>query len=151
MSNLRREYHLLKIEDYQGQRLFHLKFATYTIGRDPNVAIQVDDPNVSRHQALLLRFPSGRDRYAFRVVDGDADGMASRNGTLVNGQVCRSKTLEHGDTIQIGTITSISYLITNWTEEEFRQHVSQEDVAYQPIKCKVVDPRGTLVVSETIL
>lgn len=151
MSNLRKEYHLLQIEDYQGQRLFHLKFATYTIGRDPNVAIQVDDPNVSRHQALLLRFPSGKDGYAFRVVDGDADGTASRNGTLVNGQPCRSKTLEPGDTIQIGTITSISYLIKSWTEEEFQQHFGQEEVSYHPIKCKIVDPKGTLVVSDTIL
>ena len=46
-----------------------------TIGRDPDNMITLDDPKISRHHALLRRYPLGK----MEIVD------LSQNGTFVNG------------------------------------------------------------------
>jgi Protein of unknown function (DUF3662)/FHA domain len=66
-----------------------------TIGRLPECAIALDDPNVSRRHAQIRR----DGPYAV-VVD-----LGSTNGTKVNGVVVREQRLAPGDTITIGTTT----------------------------------------------
>jgi VWFA-related protein len=63
-----------------------------TIGRGPENALILADPLVSRHHARVL-YEDG----AYWVED-----LASRNGTLVNGEETARRPLAAGDTIAIG-------------------------------------------------
>ncbi|MGD0944302.1 MAG: DUF3662 and FHA domain-containing protein [Acidimicrobiales bacterium] len=64
-----------------------------TIGRLPECAIVLDDPNVSRRHAQVRR-----EGDAVFVVD-----LGSTNGTRVNGIVVREHRLVAGDVISVGT------------------------------------------------
>jgi hypothetical protein len=66
-----------------------------TIGRLPECAIALDDPNVSRRHAQIRR-----DGPYVILVD-----LGSTNGTKVNGVAVREHHLVPGDTITIGTTT----------------------------------------------
>lgn len=66
-----------------------------TIGRLPECAIHLDDPNVSRRHAQLRR--QGPE-----VVLVD---LGSTNGTKVNGIQVRERRLMPGDTVTVGTTT----------------------------------------------
>jgi Family of unknown function (DUF6232)/FHA domain len=65
-----------------------------TIGRDSSSDVFVDDPEVSRHHADLVR--RGRDWF---IVDA-----GSSNGTSVNGEKVREMTLRPGDCISLGGV-----------------------------------------------
>ncbi len=64
-----------------------------TIGRLPESAVTINDPNASRRHAELRR--AGNDVF---VVD-----LNSTNGTRVNGAAVRERKLNDGDEIVIGT------------------------------------------------
>ena len=64
-----------------------------TIGRLPECAIVLDDPNVSRRHAQVRR-----EGDAVFVVD-----LGSTNGTRVNGVLVREHRLVPGDMITVGT------------------------------------------------
>jgi hypothetical protein len=66
-----------------------------TIGRLPECAIALDDPNVSRRHAQIRR-----DGPYVVIVD-----LGSTNGMKVNGVIVREHRLEAGDIITIGTTT----------------------------------------------
>jgi FhaA, N-terminal domain/FHA domain len=68
------------------------------IGRLPECAVSLSDPQVSRHHAEVRP-----DRGGYRVVD-----LGSMNGTLVNGTRISEHPLRDGDTIVVGA-TSIRY------------------------------------------
>jgi ABC-type multidrug transport system ATPase subunit/pSer/pThr/pTyr-binding forkhead associated (FHA) protein/ABC-type multidrug transport system permease subunit len=64
-----------------------------TLGRDESNDVVLDDPNVSRFHAEVVRDGDGR----IEVRD-----LTSRNGTRVNGQLTRRAPLETGSDIGIG-------------------------------------------------
>lgn len=66
-----------------------------TIGRLPECAVVLDDPNVSRRHAQLRR-----DGANVVLVD-----LGSTNGTRVNGVTVRQQRLVPGDAITVGTTT----------------------------------------------
>jgi hypothetical protein len=68
------------------------------IGRMPDCAVALSDPQVSRQHAAVRPAEHG-----YQIVD-----LGSTNGTLVNGQVIREHALTDGDVIVIGA-TSIRY------------------------------------------
>jgi hypothetical protein len=68
------------------------------IGRMPECAIPLSDPQVSRRHAEVRRADFG-----FKVVD-----MGSTNGTQVNGVTVREQSLADGDVIVVGS-TSLRY------------------------------------------
>jgi hypothetical protein len=63
-----------------------------TIGRLPDCAVALSDPQVSRHHARLARGPEG-----YRVAD-----LGSTNGTTVNGALVADHLLRDGDVIGVG-------------------------------------------------
>jgi hypothetical protein len=71
---------------------------TAVIGRLPDCAVPLSDPQVSRHHAEVRRGPDG-----FRVVD-----LGSTNGTTVNGTIVGEQMLRDGDEIVVGN-TAIRY------------------------------------------
>jgi hypothetical protein len=68
------------------------------IGRMPDCAVPLSDPQVSRRHAEVRR-----DDFGFRVVD-----LGSTNGTQVNGVTVKEQSLTDGDVIVIGA-TSLRY------------------------------------------
>jgi hypothetical protein len=68
------------------------------IGRTPDCAIALSDPQVSRRHAEVRR-----DDFGFRVVD-----LGSTNGTQVNGVAVKEQSLNDGDVIVVGA-TSLRY------------------------------------------
>jgi len=72
--------------------------ATAVIGRLPDCAVPLSDPQVSRRHAEV-RY----DEHGYHVVD-----LGSMNGTLVNGVAVRDQLLEDGDVIVVGA-TSIRF------------------------------------------
>jgi hypothetical protein len=65
------------------------------IGRLPDCAIALSDPQVSRRHAEIRR-----DERGYRIVD-----LGSTNGVLVNGIQVREQVLGDGDTILVGATT----------------------------------------------
>lgn len=113
MSNLTPFRHILVIEDRKARRIVALEEQTYSIGRESSNDIVIYDRSVSRHHATLLRikeYPDS-DRYAYRIIDGDLQGHKSTNGLTINGRVCESHNLRHGDFILFGSEAKVSYYI----------------------------------------
>jgi DNA-binding winged helix-turn-helix (wHTH) protein len=79
-------------------RMFSLDDASITIGRDPDCAIWIDVPGVSRRHASIRRDgPSG----PFVIED-----LGSTNGTVVAGKRLRAPaTLTDGQSIKVGEAT----------------------------------------------
>ncbi|NJL47500.1 MAG: EAL domain-containing protein [Leptolyngbyaceae cyanobacterium SM2_5_2] len=84
----------LLIWDGKRRQTFPLTGNFYTIGRDIEADIRLFSKGVSRYHASLIWL--NRQYY---IVDGDADGHASTNGLLVNGQAVKESYLELGDII----------------------------------------------------
>ncbi len=68
------------------------------IGRMPDCAVALSDPQISRRHAEVRR-----DDFGFKVVD-----LGSTNGTQVNGVVVKEHVLHDGDVILVGA-TSLRY------------------------------------------
>jgi len=139
MSELERQSirHFLVIEDNQGKRLFPLRAASYSLGRDSRNSIILHSKSISRQHALLLRITlssSESGHYVFRVLDGNLRGKRSTNGLFVNGERCLSHDLRHGDLIEFGTPSvSVHYhTLTNLS-----------DLEYQSL-CEADEPLGLL-------
>jgi pSer/pThr/pTyr-binding forkhead associated (FHA) protein len=76
-------------------RRFPLDDASMTIGRDPDCAIWIDVPGVSRRHAAITRDP--------RTGSFSIDDLGSTNGTFVAGKRVRAPvTLVDGQPLHIG-------------------------------------------------
>jgi hypothetical protein len=139
------EQHILVIDDHECG-VFALDAATYSIGRDANNAIVLNDESVSRRHALLLRMPiPGENRYRYRLIDGNSLGDPSTNGTIVNGTSCQSHELVKGDSIQFGKNSFCTYLIISGEETEMSSYLASAE--FQSIKAGLVDPKATVAVN----
>ncbi|MGF1604567.1 MAG: FHA domain-containing protein [Thermosynechococcaceae cyanobacterium] len=136
------EQHILVIDDHECG-VFALDAATYSIGRDTNNAIVLNDESVSRRHALLLRMPiPGENRYRYRLIDGNSLGDPSTNGTIVNGTSSQSHELVKGDSIQFGKNSFCTYLIISGEESEMSSYLASAE--FQSIKAGLVDPKATI-------
>jgi len=75
----------------------HIEADPVVIGRMPECAVVLSDPNVSRRHAEVLRVNE-----AFMVRD-----LGSTNGTKVNGSPIREQYLATGDNITVGSTTLV--------------------------------------------
>ncbi len=136
------EQHILVIDDHECG-IFALDAATYSVGRDSSNAIVLNDESVSRQHALLLRMPvPGSDRYQYRLIDGNAQGKPSNNGTLVNGKPCKTHELVKGDEIQFGKESFCTYMTIAGAEMELSQYL--ESAEFQSIKAGMTNPKETM-------
>jgi len=79
--------------EWQGE-VISMTGGIITVGRQPENSLALFNPAVSRHHCTLRQTETGE----IELVDHD-----SRNGTFVNGIPVKSRLLEHGDRIRIGT------------------------------------------------
>ncbi len=63
------------------------------IGREPDNAIQLSDPEASKHHAMIHTLPGG----------WEIEDRGSRNGTFVNGKQIQRTALRNNDQLRIGT------------------------------------------------
>ncbi|MGK7877167.1 MAG: FHA domain-containing protein [Xenococcaceae cyanobacterium] len=111
MSNLLQFRHILVIEDPKYKRTVYLQPTTYSVGRHPSNLIVISSQGVSRYHATLFWTESpDNDDYCFRIVDGNLNGLRSKNGIFINGKRCLSENLKHGDIIVIGNIKAKYYI-----------------------------------------
>lgn len=87
-----------------------------TIGRDPELALSVQDPGVSRHHARLEREAGGR--YSIRDLD-------SRYGVYVEGERITRKVLADGDRIQLSADTVIRVRYQDARETEILERLQE--------------------------
>lgn len=147
MNHTQDERHVLIIDGLQGRQAIALEAAAYSVGRDLTNAIVLDFETVSRQHAIFLRVPvPGTNQYRYRLVDGNADGKPSTNGTFINGKRCLSEQLNHGDTILFGRKIKAAYLTVAMAENEFSSYL--ESIAFQSIKSQTLSPKETLVGTE---
>lgn len=144
MSGGQQERHVLILNTVGGRRAIALEAAAYSLGRDESNAIVIDFETVSRQHAILLRVPvPGTTSYRYRLVDGNANGKPSTNGTFVNGKRISSHELQHGDVILFGRKAKASYLLLSMADTEFSQYL--QSIAFQSIKSDLRGAKETLV------
>ncbi|MBF2006128.1 MAG: EAL domain-containing protein [Chlorogloeopsis fritschii C42_A2020_084] len=148
-------WHLLVVQDLQGQRTIPLKEATYSLGRDSRNAIVLRSRLVSRQHAILLRVTLPEtDQYAFRIVDGSFKGKQSTNGLFINGTKCFSHDLQHGDLIEFGNnqVKAQYYAISNLSEQEFSESYVVEHLSELLLESgNSINPFETLIVQDDSL
>ncbi len=83
------------------------------IGRSKDASIKIDDEDVSRRHAKIVRHPDG----TVAIVD-----LNSTNGTFCNGARVDTHVLQDGDKIQLGATTIIKFSLQDSLEEDFQRH-----------------------------
>lgn len=86
----------------------------FLIGRAPDAALALSDPNVSWHHALV---EDRGERYA--LVD-----LESTNGTYVNGARSAERELSHGDKLRVGG-TTLRFEVQDEADAEFTAAVQR--------------------------
>ena len=101
-----------------------------TVGRDPMNAVAVPDPSVSRKHFLLRQEEDGR----FQIKD-----LASRNGTMVNGQAVKEQWLRHGDEIVSGD--SVFVFLIEDDEKALPASCVEFDDSHPTAETKIIHPK----------
>ncbi len=92
------------------------------LGRAADNSLQLPDPSVSRHHALLKADEDGQ----VRLTD-----LGSTNGTFVNGERLTPKVpvaLNDGDRLRIGTTVVVKFLRPDPCEEQFQREMFERTV-----------------------
>jgi pSer/pThr/pTyr-binding forkhead associated (FHA) protein len=114
MSNTPEFRHVLVLDDQKSRRSITLEESSYVIGRDPSSPIVLNDRQVSRHHATLIRvIDYATNQFSYRLIDGNLQGQKSSNGLLVNGKKIYSHGLKPGDFIQFSSSSRASYYIVD--------------------------------------
>lgn len=138
---IKKEHHVLLIDDCRQMRAVVLTAATYSIGRDVNNSIIIPNSAISREHALLLRVPvSGTTHYQYQIVDGNIDGHPSINGIEVNGHNCDAHMLKKGDAITLGGVIKVAYFIVTMNQAEVQELFPIESINIQRVKQPKMSP-----------
>lgn len=81
-----------------------------TIGRNEDNQIILSSPQISRYHAYLKRQEQGDNSY-YEIIDGDLEGNSSQNGVFINQVELPKAILKHGDLIELGTETKLTYYL----------------------------------------
>ena len=80
------------VSTVQGAATIELQESIITIGREADNVVSIEDPNISKHHALLIK-----DGVTYKIFD-----LHSVNGTTVNGNRITAVILKEGDAVRIG-------------------------------------------------
>ena len=93
-------FRLVMSQGPQPGQMFSLEKDSTSLGRDPGNDITIDDPQVSRQHARIMR------QGGLMVIED----LGSTNGTFVNGvRLTGSHTLASGDMIGLGDVVALTY------------------------------------------
>lgn len=99
------------VQDSEGLRRIVLDKPSYSVGRDASCDIRLYSKYASRHHAVLVLNTSESQPKGYDIKDGDGKGRQSTNGLIVNGQKCRDRVLENGDTVVFGPKVWLRYIV----------------------------------------
>ncbi|MBD1863403.1 FHA domain-containing protein [Trichocoleus desertorum] len=102
-------YHLLIVEDNQGQREVILDSPIYSIGTNVKCDIHLHTQFAARCRATLVQLPHKHGTVYYRIVDGNLKGKPSANGLLINGRSLQAHDLQNQDEIVFGAGVSARY------------------------------------------
>ena len=111
----KREAHLVVVSGPHVGEMFAIRGETTTIGRDVKASIRIDDPNVSRMHARVLRRGS-----EFWLED-----LGSANGSFVNHERTKNQRLQEGDKISIGSTTILRFSAYDELDETYQRRVRE--------------------------
>ena len=134
------EYHLLKVENDQGESIYHLNTSTIIIGRDTASGIKVYDKYMMPHHAILRRISTADSNTAYKLILGEGPVALYSNKEWTDYALFH-KTLVTGDIFQLGK-TRFSYMIAHMTPAEYSQHFNA-----QPIVLNKVNTHASLIPS----
>jgi len=93
-------FRLVMSQGPQPGQMFHLEKDSTSLGRDPGNDIMIDDPQVSRQHARIMR------QGGLMVIED----LGSTNGTFANGmRLTGPHTLASGDMIGLGDAVALTY------------------------------------------
>lgn len=127
------EAHFLVIEDDKGKKIFLLQNSHYSLGRARDCDIRIRSHFVSRRHATILKCWEKTGKVYYQIVDGDAQGNASANGLLINGQKASAHDLSNGDQIVFGPQ---AYAIYQYRQYDNFPTLPSED----PFDITLIDP-----------
>ncbi|MFZ9887298.1 MAG: GGDEF domain-containing protein [Myxococcota bacterium] len=103
---------LLALSGIRLGRMYTIDDGPLLIGRSADCVLHLPEDGVSRNHATVEW--RGND-----VVVRDLD---STNGTFVNGERVRERTLHDGDRLQVGRVTMLRFAWQDELEQQFQQH-----------------------------
>lgn len=114
----------------------------FTIGRDAESDLQLNDPSVSRHHATVRRI----------YTDLYIEDMGSTNGTILNGRTVTKHVLKPGDHLSIGSYVIDLVQEQTAEEDDLDKTVVIEPAAVAAARSKSVSgaPRKLLPKSATL-
>lgn len=142
---------VLLIKDTKGKYLVNLKENIYSIGRSARSSIIIQDSQVSRHHATLVKLRDFNNKNClFNIIDGDLQGNKSNNGLRINGVPCSSHYLQHQDVIAFTSQVKAVYLVVdaNLPEAKIWEYfeVNESRKKYS----EICDPGDTLITSDNL-
>lgn len=104
-------HHILKIEAPLGQSIIDLDRNYYTLGRGSKNSIIIQDKEVSRCHATIVRQKNDRfnNKNIFWIYDGNLKGKRSTNGLIINDEYCLKHLLKPKDLIFLGKNVKLTY------------------------------------------
>lgn len=104
-------HHILKIEAPLGQSIIDLDRNYYTLGRGSKNSIIIQDKEVSRCHATIVRQKNARfnNKNIFWIYDGNLKGKRSTNGLIINDEYCLKHLLKPKDLIFLGKNVKLTY------------------------------------------
>ena len=125
------ESHLLIIEDDQGRKELTLEDSLYSIGRDRKCDIRLISQFVSRRHATLVRRSQedNKNKYHYRIIDGDGKGKQSANGLMINGRKVTTHDLKNEDEIVFGPqVRAVYYVLREDSTPSIYTDISEYDI-----------------------
>lgn len=126
---------MLVVEDGTTIKTYSMEKDLYTIGRDPNNDLVINDSKVSRHHAIIKKKAEPDEHNCYLIRDGDSHGNKSKNGLIVNGKLKDEHQLKHGDLLRFsGQATASYYIVSNFSIVNFFQ-----DKNLHPVESRSVE------------
>ncbi len=109
MSNSNQDLnHVLIVKEQCSERIIILNKDKYSLGRNPHNDIVIEDKQVSRYHATIIKQQEAIARDYFWIYDGDLKKRSS-NGLMVNQRFCDRHCLKKGDLILLGHNVRLQY------------------------------------------
>lgn len=115
------------------QIIFESRQDTFSLGRSEDCEVIIKDPHVSRLQAKVW---AKNDQYVIKNL--------GRNPILVNGVRTKSRFLNDGDTVTLGTTELLFQVDENWNKIDGSSALAKKTIALTSPVVKTLSPRLVL-------
>ena len=146
--------HVLIVESPESRRAVSLNSHVFSIGRNPNNDLVINDPLASRHHATVawMRYTEDGQKadYSYWIIDGKGKRKRSRNGIIINSKKKSLHRLCAGDIIRIGDGIKISYSYVTYTTDssQFLKYCDKDRTEYKAPSSQTKSYKETIVIED---